>query len=93
MGARRLSIAVVVTGSPLIAGWIAETTFWCLLVVGILSDELEMKHAGMFVGLWLAGVFGLPHLGATVGLLVTPYVALLDIILILAVFKADVRLH
>ena len=41
--------------------------------------------------MWLAGFFGLPHLvlGA---MLFSPYVAVLDIVLVFLIFKGDVKL-
>ena len=77
-------------GSASIAGWIAQITFVVLLIVG--WDDLGLKGRVTFVALWLAGRIGLPYLpyGAP---LIIPYVAVLDIILVLVVFKGDVRLH
>ena len=79
-------------GSPAIAAWIAPLVFWALLPVGVLAAELRPRTAVVFVVLWSAGYVGLPYLGTLGALFVTPYVALLDILLVLAIFKGDVTL-
>lgn len=65
--------------------------FWALLLVGWRLDELRVKSAAVFVLLWLAGFVGtsLAHYGA----LFLPYVALLDVALVLVIFKGDVTLR
>lgn len=79
-------------GSQAVAGWIAELAFWTFLALGVLFDELKPKWAAVFVTFWFAGYFGLPRTGMIGGLFVTPYVAVLDIVLAFVVFKGDVRL-
>jgi hypothetical protein len=81
-----------VTGAPLIGGWIAHLAFWAILVIGIVTNGLRTKTAGVVVALWIAGYAGLPYLATYGGFFVTPYVAVLDVILALAVFGGDVRL-
>jgi hypothetical protein len=66
--------------------------FWVLLVLGVSCGELSKKWAAIFVGLWLVGYLGLSRLAWRAGALVTPYVAVLDIVLVFRVFKGDVRL-
>ena len=78
-------------GSPLIAGWIAHLAFWLLVIWGNISGELRTRAAAAFLILWLAGMFGLPHVPYGAGL-VTSFVAVLDVTLVFIVFKADVRL-
>ena len=80
------------TGSPLIAGWIAHLVFWVLLVPGIFYEEVRLKGAVAFVMLWVAGYFGLPRVLEGGGFFVAPYVGVLDVVLVLWVFKGDVRL-
>jgi hypothetical protein len=80
------------TGSPLVAGWIAHIAFWVLIVVGLVSEELSRAAAATFVVLWLAGMFGLPHL-AVGEPLVAAVVAVLDIVLVFIIFKGDIRLR
>ena len=76
-------------GSSAIAALIAHLVFWVLLAVG--PNELGVKGCVVFAALWLAGLFGLPYApyGAA---LFAPYVAMLDVTLVLLVFKGDVRL-
>jgi hypothetical protein len=78
-------------GSAVLAGWIARLAFWCLVLWGALSGELRGRLAAAFLILWLAGMFGLPHLPNGAGL-VTSFVAVLDIALVFIVLKGDVRL-
>ena len=73
------------------AGWIAHIGFWTLLIVGAWSEDLGPKSLGVCVVLWLAGVFGLPHVSFGAGLS-TPLIAVLDIVLVFLVFKGDIRL-
>jgi hypothetical protein len=81
-----------VIGTQAVAAWLAHLLFWVLVALGTLSGELRPRWTAAFVAGWLAGLLGLPRLGPFSGLLVTPYVGVLDIILTLAVFKGDVRL-
>jgi hypothetical protein len=78
-------------GSAAIAGWIAHIAFWVLLPYGWLSGELGPRAVAGFLLVWLAGLFGLPHL-PYVGSLSMPFVAVLDIALVFMIFKGDVRL-
>lgn len=79
-------------GSPAIAAWIAQAVFWAVLGVGVLADSLSLRAAIIFVALWLFGFAVLPRLAAPGGLFTGSYMALLDVVLVLAVAKADVRL-
>lgn len=71
---------------------LAHVAFWVILAFGLVSGELWPRRAGLFVLAWILGAFVLPYAVPVAALAVTPYVALLDIILVLAVFKGDVRL-
>jgi len=55
-------------------------------------SELETRRGMVFVGLWLAGwvASSVVPLGPW---LFSPYVAMLDIVLVLIVFKGDIRLR
>lgn len=75
-------------GSAAIAGVIAHLAFWVLLLVG--WSELGWRKAIVFVAFWLAGLLGLP-LFPNGGLFFMPLVAILDVALVLLVFKGDVR--
>ena len=60
--------------------------------IGVAFGEIGWRGALAFVLMWMTGVFGLPHLSTTAGLLEVPYIAVLDIVLVFIVFKGDVRL-
>jgi hypothetical protein len=79
-------------GSVGIAAWIAHVAFWVLLGYGSFWEELSLRGAAIFIILWLAGLFGLPYapFGAA---LFFPFVAVLDVSLVLLIFKGDVRLR
>jgi hypothetical protein len=78
-------------GSPGIAAWIAHLAFWILAIYGWFWDELTPKGLGLFVLLWLAGMFGLPLIPHGTALF-PPFAAVLDIALVFIIFKGDVRL-
>lgn len=79
-------------GSAGIGALIGHVAFWVLLVVGVATGELKPRHAVVFVGLWLIGRVGLPYLPSG-DLLFTSYIAVVDIVLVLIVFRGDVHLH
>lgn len=78
-------------GSPAVAALIAHVTFWTLIVYGVAVGELSGRGTALFLFLWLAGWLGRPYvpLGAE---LFAPFVAVLDIALVFAIAKGDVRL-
>jgi hypothetical protein len=78
-------------GSSGIAAWIAHVAFWALLLIGVGSGEVGKKGGALFIALWLAGYLVLP-LVPSGGILLTPYLAVLDIVMVFIVFKGDVRL-
>ena len=70
---------------------IASLAFWILLVAGWLLGELQVIGTTVFVLLWVVG-----FAAASAGLyptLFTPYVAVLEIAMVLAIFKGDITLH
>jgi hypothetical protein len=77
-------------GSAAVGAFIAHVAFWILFVGGIAFGALRVRGALVFAALWVAGLYGLPYLFAID--LFVPYVAILDIALVLAIFKGDVRL-
>lgn len=77
-------------GSPGVAAWIAQVTFWVLIIVG--WRELGPKRTAVFLLLWFAGFVSRSYIPYGPGLF-SPYVALLDVALVLVVFKGDVRLY
>jgi hypothetical protein len=78
-------------GSPAIAAWIAHVAFWMLLAWGWAIRELGVRAGAIFLLLWLTAFIGLPYVpyGAA---LFSSYVALLDVVLVLMIFKGDIPL-
>ena len=65
--------------------------FWILLAAGWMMGELQVRGTIVFLLLMGAGLVGSTFvLGGT---LFTPYMALLDIVLVLFIFKGDIKLH
>jgi hypothetical protein len=81
-----------VIGAPLIGGWIAQLAFWVLLALGMSDGTLSRRAAPLFVALWLVGHMGLTRIAWWAGPLATSWVAVLDVALVLLIFKKDVRL-
>jgi hypothetical protein len=71
---------------------VAHLAFWGLLVVGIVTGELTKRGAAVFLLLWAAGSLVLPRIVWWGGALVTPWIAVLDIVLVFIVVKGDVSL-
>jgi hypothetical protein len=71
-------------------GVVAHVAFWLLLLFGI--TEIGAGRAALFVVLWGIGyaVAGWLMIGS---MLFASYVAVLDIVLVLLVFKGDVQLR
>ena len=80
-------------GSPAVAAFIGFWTFWVLLPYGYAVGELSPKQVAVFLLLWIGGRVGLAYLPwmPAAGVF-SPYVAVLDIGLVFALFKGDVRL-
>jgi hypothetical protein len=79
-------------GSLSIAAFIGFWTFWVLLPYGYAVGELSPQQVAVFLILWIAGRIGLAYLPAPAPALFNPYVAMLDIALVFAIFKGDVPL-
>ena len=75
-------------GSAAIAGVIAHVAFWVLLALG--WRELRQGTIAVFATAWAAGWLALPLIDGA--LFFVPLVAVLDVVLVLLVFKGDVRL-
>jgi hypothetical protein len=78
-------------GSPAVAGWIAHVAFWTLLFIGYVRSEIGMTGGVIFLALWIVGYIGSGYF-PTGNLLFVPYVAVLDVALVFAVVKGDVRI-
>jgi hypothetical protein len=79
-------------GSPFVAAFVARWAFWILLGIGWLREALGPKGLAIFLLLWLAGFVGFRYAAYPYDGLFSPYVAALDVVLVFAVFKGDVRL-
>ena len=78
-------------GSIGVGYWIAHLAFWAL--VGWSIADRRFRRAAVFVALWLIGYAGSGWIpGPPATMLFVSYVAILDIALVLLVFKGDVRL-
>jgi|RhiMethySRZTD1v2_1073278.scaffolds.fasta_scaffold04411_3 hypothetical protein len=73
-------------------GWalIPKLAFAGLLIAAVVSRQASRTGVAVFLALGAAVWFGLPYLprGAD---LVTPALAIIDVVLVLIVFKGDVR--
>jgi hypothetical protein len=76
-------------GSIAAGYWIAHGAFWLLMVFA--AVELGPRRLAVFGALWLIGYAGSGWLHQGTALFVS-YVAMLDVALVLFVFKGDVRL-
>lgn len=77
-------------GSPAAAALIATLAFIVLIALGLARGDLTYRSTAVFVCLGALAVMGLPRLpfGSA---LVASAIAILDIALVLTVFKGDVR--
>jgi hypothetical protein len=83
----------MMAGGPIVARLFAHVVFWALLGYGALLGELRLPRIAVLIGVWLAVLFGVPRL------VFDPYamvaaagVAVLDIVVLLMLFKGDIRL-
>jgi hypothetical protein len=73
-------------------GSIGHITFWVLLVWAWITNSISVNARAVFLVLWCAGFFGLRFLPYG-EVWFAPYVAVLDIALVLVIFKGDIRLR
>jgi hypothetical protein len=81
----------MVMGSSAVAAWIAHVAFWVLLAIGWISGELGIRGTVIALALWLTAYTGLPFLQYGSGLFPS-FIAVLDIALVFAIVKGDVRI-
>jgi hypothetical protein len=77
--------------SSTVAAWIAHVAFGVLLAAGLVSGELGARATGVVLTLWVAAYISssfIPY-GAA---LFPSVVAVLDVVLVLLILKADVRI-
>jgi hypothetical protein len=78
--------------SPAVAAWIAHLVFWGLLVYGRVSGALTATRIAVVIVLWIAAFVGFPFIAyAPARATSSSFVAVLDIALVLMIFKGDVR--
>jgi len=78
-------------GSPAAASLVAHIAFWTLVGWGTVTGELTWRGAALFVCAWLLLPLGLAY--TSYGpMLYAPVVAVLDIALVVLIFKGDLRL-
>jgi hypothetical protein len=75
-----------------IASLIAHAAFWGLMLLGLAFGDVGPRLGAAFLALWAVGLVGLRHLPLG-DLLFPSYVAVLDVVLVLVIFKGDVRLN
>ncbi len=78
-------------GSVGVAAWIGQIVFLLLIVWGYLTEWLSMRASIVFALLWLVPRFALGFVPAAAPFF-SPYVAVLDIVLVFILFRGDVRL-
>ena len=66
--------------------------FVVLILIGVWQNELSIKQALVFVGIWVLAMVGIPLLGLSVFLVVAVEV-ILDATLILIIFGGDIRIR
>lgn len=73
------------------AALIAHVAFWGLLVYGWAASQLRPRSLTVFVLIWLAAGAGLPYVPyAPAAAMFPSVVAVLDIVLVLIVFRGDI---
>ena len=77
-------------GSATIGAWIAHIAFWVVLVWAWAAEELATRGVAVFLCLWIAGFVALQYFSYH-GLF-APYVAVLDVALVLIAVKGDIKL-
>jgi hypothetical protein len=78
-------------GSPAVGALVAQLAFWILVIFGTINGTLSKIAAAVFLLLWVAGYLVLPRVASWSGPMVTPWVAVLDIVLVFLVAKGDIR--
>lgn len=81
-------------GTPAVTGFLAQAIVWALLGYGVLSGELRPHRAVAFVVAWAAARVMIPRLlFDPFGMFGSSYVAILDVALVLMIFRGDIRLR
>ena len=78
-------------GSIGVAAWIAKLAFVGLLIAGIISGEPRPRWIAVFLTLGVLAWLGLPYVPGGAGF-VTTALAIVDVALVFAVCKGDIRI-
>jgi hypothetical protein len=78
-------------GSAAAAAWIGHFVYWVLIIWGVATESLSVRAFVVFLLLWLVPFFTLDYFPAAAPFF-SPYVAVLDIVLVFLLFRGDVRL-
>jgi hypothetical protein len=78
-------------GSVAAAAWISHIAFLVLIVCGYLTESLSVRASIVFGLLWLVPRIALGFMPSAAPFF-SPYVAVLDIVLVFLLFRGDVRL-
>ena len=76
-----------------LAAWVAHVAFWVLIALGLLVGDLGIRGTVIALALWATAYIGLSFLPSYGGALFPPFVAIIDIALVLVLFKGDVRIR
>jgi hypothetical protein len=76
-----------------VAAWVAHSAFWVLIALGWLVGDLGIRGTIIALAVWVTAYIGLSFLPSYGGALFPPFVAVIDIALVLVLFKGDVRIR
>lgn len=74
-----------------LGGLIAQAVFWATLGIGWFMDELSTRVAVIFLILWALGYTAAAYVPQG-GFLFISFLAVLDLVLVLMVFKENIRI-
>ena len=74
-----------------LGGLIAQAVFWAALGIGWFMDELSTRAAVIFMILWAAGYSAAAYVPQGDYFFIS-FLAILDLVLVLMVFKENIRL-
>ena len=78
-------------GSPAVAGLVGHLVFWILVLSGWATETLSPRATVVLALLWIVPFFCRGFVPSAAPFF-SPYVAVLDIVLVFVLFKGDVRL-
>jgi hypothetical protein len=79
--------------SAALGGMVAHLAFWVLLAYGRAADQVSIGGVVAFVLIWVVAAVGLRSLPyAPAADMFPSVVAVLDVVLVLVIFKGDIRI-